>query len=202
MIDFDEQTFEDEPQADQHAAAREHADVRARLALQMLKAARDSMNHVISLLEEGDAARASRQLVQFVSQRKAAEAELGRAGVRSLEGVFDGQAMVGGDGARYPVPENYASKSKLVEGDMLKLMIREDGSFVFKQIGPAPRRRLTGTLEIDPSTQEPIVRVADDVYKVLAASVSYLKGATGDEVVIVVPSGGRCVWAAIERLRL
>ena len=37
-----------------------------------------------------------------------------------IEGVFDGQNMVGSDGKTYPVPANYASKSKLVQGDILK----------------------------------------------------------------------------------
>ena len=39
--------------------------------------------------------------------------------VKILEGVFDGQNMVGSDGRQYIVPPNYASKSKLVEGDIL-----------------------------------------------------------------------------------
>ncbi|HET7320113.1 MAG TPA: hypothetical protein VFI84_00835, partial [Candidatus Saccharimonadales bacterium] len=43
-----------------------------------------------------------------------------------IEGVFDGQNMVGSDGKTYPVPANYASKSKLVQGDILKLTIAED----------------------------------------------------------------------------
>ena len=34
-----------------------------------------------------------------------------------IEGVFDGQMMMGPDGKNYPIPANYASKSKLVEGD-------------------------------------------------------------------------------------
>ena len=46
-----------------------------------------------------------------------------------VEGVFDGQKMAGPDGKEYPVPANYASKSKLVEGDILKLTIGVDGSF-------------------------------------------------------------------------
>jgi len=45
-----------------------------------------------------------------------------------IEGVFDGQNMVGSDGKIYPVPANYASKSKLVQGDILKLTIAEDGA--------------------------------------------------------------------------
>ncbi len=193
--------FCDEPDADDHARTREQTDVRARLALQMLKQARDNMNHVIQLLEEGDTARATRNMVESISQRKRVEEELETAmGARAIEGVFDGQGMVGEDGVRYAVPENYASKSKLVEGDMLKLLVKSDGSYVFKQIGPVERRRLNGTLACDSSTQEPIVVCGQDVYKVLAASVSYFKGIPGDEVVILVPGGGRCVWAAIERL--
>ena len=47
-----------------------------------------------------------------------------------MEGVFDGQNMMGPDGKKYPVPANYASKSKLVEGDVLKLTISDDGSFI------------------------------------------------------------------------
>jgi len=43
-----------------------------------------------------------------------------------IEGVFDGQNMVGSDGKTYPVPANYASKSKLVQGDILKLTIADD----------------------------------------------------------------------------
>src|SRR5580704_1021794 len=46
-----------------------------------------------------------------------------------IEGVFDGQNMVGSDGKTYPVPANYASKSKLVQGDILKLTIADDGVF-------------------------------------------------------------------------
>ena len=66
-----------------------------------------------------------------------------------IEGVFDGQNMVGSDGKTYPVPANYASKSKLVQGDILKLTIPEDGAFVYKQIGPIPRKQVVGTLALE-----------------------------------------------------
>jgi len=64
-----------------------------------------------------------------------------------VEGVFDGQKMAGPDGKEYPVPANYASKSKLVEGDILKLTIADDGSFIYKQIGPIDRTQVIGTLQ-------------------------------------------------------
>ena len=36
-----------------------------------------------------------------------------------VEGVFDGQNMIGPDKKTYSVPANYASKSKLIPGDIL-----------------------------------------------------------------------------------
>ena len=66
-------------------------------------------------------------------------------GGKIIEGVFDGQMMLGPDGKSYPIPANYASKSKLVEGDILKLTIADDGSFIYKQIGPVERRQVIGT---------------------------------------------------------
>ena len=66
-----------------------------------------------------------------------------------IEGVFDGQNMVGSDSKTYPVPANYASKSKLVQGDILKLTIADDGTFLYKQIGPIPRKQLVGSLELE-----------------------------------------------------
>jgi hypothetical protein len=68
-----------------------------------------------------------------------------------IEGVFDGENMIGPDGKQYSVPANYASKSKLIEGDILKLTITPNGTFVYKQIGPIERRRLVGVLEQSPN---------------------------------------------------
>ncbi|MCL5008796.1 MAG: hypothetical protein M1400_00445, partial [Patescibacteria group bacterium] len=70
-------------------------------------------------------------------------------GGKVIEGVFDGQNMIGPDKKQYPVPANYASKSKLIEGDVLKLTIAEDGSFIYKQIGPMERKKMLGMLLVD-----------------------------------------------------
>ena len=40
-----------------------------------------------------------------------------------IEGVFNGKEMVGPDGKLHGMSPNYASKSKLVEGDILKLTV-------------------------------------------------------------------------------
>lgn len=113
-----------------------------------------------------------------------------------IEGVFDGQNMVGSDAKTYPVPANYASKSKLVQGDILKLTIAEDGAFLYKQIGPIPRKQIVGVL-----TQKEghyVVTVGEQEFRVLLASVTYFKAKPGDQVSINVPEDGPAEWAALE----
>ena len=114
-----------------------------------------------------------------------------------IEGVFDGQSMMGPDGKNYPVPANYASKSKLIEGDILKLTIAEDGSFIYKQINPVARRQIIGTLVQHDGAY--YVEAGGREYRVLLASVTYFKARIGDQVSIIVPEDNReAVWAAVE----
>ena len=117
-----------------------------------------------------------------------------------VEGVFDGQNMIGPDGKQYSIPANYASKSKLVAGDTLKLTIMPDGTFLYKQIGPIDRNRLVGILAKDDTTDEYKVIVGEKIYKVLLASITYFKGDAGDEVVILTPKDRECEWAAVENI--
>ncbi|MDD5605733.1 MAG: hypothetical protein PHR51_00110 [Patescibacteria group bacterium] len=114
-----------------------------------------------------------------------------------IEGIFDGQNMLDKDGKKYPVPANYASKSKLVTGDVLKLTIQDDGSFVYKQIGPVERKKLIGTLVHE--NDEYKVVAGGRSFKVLMASVTYFKLHPGDQVTIMIPESPENVeWAAIE----
>jgi hypothetical protein len=114
-----------------------------------------------------------------------------------IEGVFDGQTMVGSDGKNYPVPANYASKSKLVQGDILKLTIADDGAFLYKQIGPIPRKQVVGTLKLENGHY--FVDVNTKQYRVLLASVTYFKAKPGDQVSVNVPEDDSTAeWAALE----
>lgn len=113
-----------------------------------------------------------------------------------IEGVFDGQYMIDQEGKKYPVPANYASKSKLVAGDVMKLTIMDDGSFVYKQIGPIARKTIIGTLLKE--NEEYRVVAGGKSYKVLLASVTYFKLNPGDELTILVPEKEDTEWAAIE----
>jgi hypothetical protein len=130
--------------------------------------------------------------------RKKKVAEDGEEG-KIIEGTFDGQIMIGMDGKQYPVPANYASKSKLVEGDLLKLTITPDGSFIYKQIGPAERKRLIGSVSQDEDGNYFIV-AEGKAYRVLLASITYFKVEPGDEVTLVVPRDIDSDWGSIENL--
>ncbi|MBT5338109.1 hypothetical protein HN858_02595 [Candidatus Falkowbacteria bacterium] len=117
-----------------------------------------------------------------------------------LEGVFDGQNMIGADGQQYDVPANYASKSKLVEGDILKLTINNLGSFVYKQIKPIDRMRIVGELTQDDQSLQFYAQADGKKWKLLTASVTYYKGEAGDEVIFLIPSEGGSRWAAVENI--
>ncbi|RJR31285.1 hypothetical protein C4569_02470 [Candidatus Parcubacteria bacterium] len=118
-----------------------------------------------------------------------------------LEGVFNGQNMISSDGKEFIVPPNYASKSKLIEGDLMKLTITVNGSFVYKQIGPSEREQLIATLTKNDATSE-YYALSDEgkKWKLLSAAVTYFHGHPGDKVVIVVPRGAKSTWAAVENI--
>lgn len=152
-----------------------------------------------SLIQEAETnlAAAKELLISITGDEEMPRVNLEDVAGKVIEGVFDGQAMIGPDGKSYPVPANYASKSKLVEGDILKLTIADDGGFIYKQIGPVARRQVIGTLIQHDGAY--FVEVSGHEYRVLLASVTYFKAKVGDQVSIVIPEDNRdAVWAAVE----
>lgn len=121
-------------------------------------------------------------------------------GERILEGTFTGEKMLGDDGKEYSVPPNYASKSKIVPGDRMKLTITKSGSFIFKQIGPIDRKREIGNLVNDSVNGQWAVQIGDDIYRVLTASVTFYKGKIGDEVILLLPRVGKVGWGAVDNI--
>ncbi len=114
-----------------------------------------------------------------------------------IEGVFDGQIMIGPDGKNYPAPANSASKSKLVEGALMKLTITPDGRFLYKQIGPVERKTVIGTLVHHDDKY--YVEVAGKEYQILYASVTYFHLREGAQVTVTIPAkNDDATWAAVE----
>lgn len=116
------------------------------------------------------------------------------------EGVFNGTAMVGADGKEYPVSPNYASKSKLVEGDLMKMTEAPNGMLRFKQIGPIGRKHVQGQVMYDTVSKQWSIVASGRVYKVLTAAITFHKAAEGDTATIIVPEDGESSWAAIDHV--
>ena len=168
------------------------------LVKQTLEKVQNSLNKAFKILDGADTnfAHSSDFSREASKAGKITEDESGRI----IEGVFDGQNMIGPDGKQYSIPANYASKSKLVEGDILKLTIQTNGTFVYKQINPKDRNRLKGILIKDEETNDFKVLADGKKYKILLASVTYFKGEEGDEVIILVPKEKNSTWAAVENI--
>jgi hypothetical protein len=84
-----------------------------------------------------------------------------------------------------------------VQGDILKLTIGDDGAFMYKQIGPIPRKQVVGVLVQKEGHY--FVEVGEKTYRVLLASVTYFKAKPGDQISVNVPEDDLdAEWAAIE----
>lgn len=167
------------------------------LIAQMIESAEKNIQSAKSLLREMMGGKSSGLSASSFAE-KSASLSVSEGG-KVIEGVFDGQNMIGPDEKQYPVPANYASKSKLVAGDVLKLTIADDGSFIYKQIGPAERKKMIGFLTQD---ERGDFRVVADgkTFKVLLASITYFKAQNGNQVTIVVPRDIESEWAAVENV--
>lgn len=155
---------------------------------QMVKEAEERLRSAKSLLKKAGGAEEEEEIYTSLNAKPD----------RIILGTFNGEHMQGEDGREYPVPPNYASKSKLIEGDQLKLTIQEDGRFLYKQIGPIDRKHIIG--KIIKKSNEYFVRSEGNLYKVLLASITYFKVKAGDEITLVVPQVGDSTWGAIENV--
>lgn len=163
--------------------------------LEMIESAQASLRSAKALLSELSGVSPAALAAAGASLRPSpAEAPGGKV----IEGMFDGQNMIGPDKRTYPVPANYASKSKLVHGDILKLTITDSGSFVYKQIGPIPRRTVVGTVAFE----DGLYKIVGDgkVYRVLMASITFYKAEVGQRVSILLPEGMEAEWATIDNM--
>jgi hypothetical protein len=168
------------------------------LVKEMLDSAEGSLRSAKQMVNElvGDDGKSSyAKKAEILPDR---DSSLDDEGTKVVEGVFDGEKMTDSNEKEYPVPANYASKSKLIPGDTLKLSITEDGSFIYKQIGPVDRKKIVGTLTYEDSQYKVIT--SGKTYQVLLASVTYHKAEIGDKITLIVPENEDSDWGAIENV--
>jgi hypothetical protein len=185
------------PKEKNHEESHEFSKTKIDLLRKLLLSQKQNIDKMIDLLSGVMTENEARISIGQMSEKQ--DDDSGDENGQIIEGVFDGESMIGPDGKQYSIPANYASKSKLVEGDILKLTITANGTFVYKQIGPIDRGRVIGILE-QAANGNFTVRSEDKSWRVLTASVTYFKGQNGDEVVILVPKVGESKWAAVENI--
>ena len=79
----------------------------------------------------------------------------------------------------------------------MKLTIAEDGSFIYKQIGPVARKQVIGTLVQHDGVY--YVEANGREYRILLASVTFFRIEVGDQVTIIIPDDNPdATWAAVE----
>lgn len=190
------------PEPDQAPHARDMRDPRVTLALRLLSHVDVQISHIRQLLQGYGSPPSEEELLrQEKSTLRLTNQATTLHGGKEIEGVFTGQSMIGSDGLTYAVPGNYASKSQLVEGDLLLCYERQDGSRLFKQTGPMERRRLQGHLLRDAVRGGWTAQCGEEIFRVLPQSVSFYKGQEGDEITVLAPASGPSEWAAVEYVR-
>ncbi|MCH2189195.1 hypothetical protein MK079_05215 [Candidatus Gracilibacteria bacterium] len=115
-----------------------------------------------------------------------------------IEGVYTGEHMLGVDDKKYPIPANYCSKSKLVQGDKLKVTIAANGQMRYKQIAPIERKTIMGLLTKEHENYQVVAE--GKTYDVLTAAVTHFGGEIGDTVAIIVPDGKEATFAAVDNI--
>jgi hypothetical protein len=118
--------------------------------------------------------------------------------VPGTEGVFDGQYLIAQDGRKTEVPANYAAKSKLVYGDILKVFA-DSGKQIFKQIDKVERKQIEGVLA---KKEGKWYLLSDDgSYKISDVSAEYNNAELNDKALALIPKENSNVpFAALDKV--
>ena len=115
-----------------------------------------------------------------------------------IEWVFTWKEMLWVDENKYPVHVNYASKSKLVQWDKLKLTIAPNGKMLYKQIEPIEREMKQWLLTKENWKYQVISE--SKAYDVLTAAITHFKAEVWDNITIIIPKWKEASFAAIEAI--
>lgn len=115
-----------------------------------------------------------------------------------VEWVFTGESMLGPDGSVYPVPQNYSSKSLLVQWSRLKATIDAHGGIKYKIIEEIPFD--TSLWIVTKNGEKYEIATDTKIYRVLMAAITFHKCSIGDTVSIRTPKGKDGTYAVIESI--
>lgn len=121
------------------------------------------------------------------------------AEMQEMLGTFNGKNFVNTDGKEYPIPQNYVSKSMLVEGDNLKLIITSDFEMKYKQIKPVERKKSMAKIMLKPDDNKLCAYSGGKYYSIQPASISFYQLEVGDDCIIILPKNNPdTLYCAIE----
>lgn len=118
--------------------------------------------------------------------------------LKQVRGTFDGEKMLGDDGRSYAVNANYASKSKIIDGDRLELFIQADGEYRYKQLEIVPRLRFLGRVVVTPTRVMIEDPNTNKLYRVLESTVRYFHLSANSPVAAL--TSATATWAAVENV--
>ena len=127
-----------------------------------------------------------------LNQAKQILSEIERGGgtpeMPGLVGKYDGMFMVTEAGKKYPVPDNYSAKTKLVYGDKLKMVEGPEGRR-FKLLEEMERVEQEAQLAVKDGHFEALGK--DVSYRLIQGAIRYWGGEEGDKIKILLPKGGK-----------
>jgi len=126
----------------------------------------------------------AKQLISEIEHRS------GTPEMPGLVGKYDGMFMVTEAGKKYPVPDNYSAKTKLVYGDKLKMVEGPEGRR-FKLLEEMEREEQEAQLAVKDGHFEALSK--DSSYRLIQGAVRYWGGEEGDKLKIILPKGQRNV---------
>lgn len=115
-----------------------------------------------------------------------------------IVGIFNGENLLATDtNLIYNIPGNYASKSKLVEGDKMKLYIQTNGTYIFKQVEMVPRVRFLGKVMLNGDNEVRVEHIqTGELYQVIPSSIRYFDMKPSDTYGCLTSANSS--WAAID----
>lgn len=127
----------------------------------------------------------AKQLLSEIQHQRGGPSEM-----PGLVGKYDGMFMITEAGKKYPVPDNYSAKTKLVYGDKLKMIEGPEGRR-FKLLEEVPREEQEAQLAVKDGHFEALGK--ESSYRLIQGAVRYWGGEEGDKIKIILPKGQRNV---------
>ncbi len=115
-----------------------------------------------------------------------------------VEWVFTWENMLWPDGNIYPVPQNYASKSLLVQWSRLKAIIETNGRIKYKIIEEIPFDTQVWIVTKNGEKYQVVTDIKS--YNVLMAAITFHKCSVWDTVSIRIPEWKDATYAVIEAI--